>query len=77
MGAIPKWGWILFLIVAIDDILLWFSSPAWPFLLLSFLLFLEEFSSLEGLDLQALWSITQEELLPIHLARSLLKLQQE
>ena len=28
MGAIPKWGWILFLIVAIDDILLWFSSPA-------------------------------------------------
>lgn len=28
MGAIPKWGWILFLIVAIDDILLWLSSPA-------------------------------------------------
>ncbi len=28
MGAIPKWGWILFLIVALDDILLWLSSPA-------------------------------------------------
>ena len=28
MGAIPKWGWILFLIVAFDDILLWLSSPA-------------------------------------------------
>ena len=28
MGAIPKWGWILFLVVAIDDILLWLSSPA-------------------------------------------------
>lgn len=28
MGAIPKWGWILFLIVALDDIFLWLSSPA-------------------------------------------------
>lgn len=28
MGAIPKWGWILFLAVAFDDILLWFTSPA-------------------------------------------------
>jgi len=28
MGAIPKWGWILFLVVAFDDILLWLSSPA-------------------------------------------------
>jgi len=28
VGAIPKWGWILFLIVAFDDILLWFTSPA-------------------------------------------------
>lgn len=28
MGAIPKWGWILFLIVAFDDVLLWLSSPA-------------------------------------------------
>lgn len=28
MGAIPKWGWILFLIVAFDDILLWLASPA-------------------------------------------------
>lgn len=27
MGAIPKWGWILFLIVAFDDILLWLKSP--------------------------------------------------
>lgn len=28
VGAIPKWGWILFLVVAIDDILLWLASPA-------------------------------------------------
>lgn len=27
MGSIPKWGWILFLIVAFDDILLWIKSP--------------------------------------------------
>ena len=27
MGAIPKWGWILFLVVAFDDILLWIKSP--------------------------------------------------
>ena len=27
MGSIPKWGWILFLVVAIDDILLWIKSP--------------------------------------------------
>ena len=27
MGAIPKWAWILFLIVAVDDILLWMQSP--------------------------------------------------
>jgi hypothetical protein len=27
MGAIPKWGWILLLAVAFDDIILWFSSP--------------------------------------------------
>lgn len=28
VGAIPKWAWILFLIVAVDDILLWLASPA-------------------------------------------------
>lgn len=28
MGAIPKWAWILFLIVAFDDIILWLASPA-------------------------------------------------
>lgn len=27
MGSIPKWGWILFLIVAFDDILIWLKSP--------------------------------------------------
>ena len=27
MGAIPKWGWILFLVVAFDDILIWLKSP--------------------------------------------------
>lgn len=27
MGAIPKWGWIIFLLVAFDDIILWFKSP--------------------------------------------------
>ena len=27
MGAIPKWAWILFAIVAFDDIILWFKSP--------------------------------------------------
>lgn len=27
MGSIPKWGWILFLVVAFDDILLWIKSP--------------------------------------------------
>jgi hypothetical protein len=28
VGAIPKWGWILFLVVAFDDILPWLTSPA-------------------------------------------------
>jgi hypothetical protein len=27
MGSIPTWGWILFLLVAFDDILLWLKSP--------------------------------------------------
>lgn len=27
MGAIPKWGWVLFLLVAFDDVLLWLKSP--------------------------------------------------
>lgn len=27
MGSIPKWGWIIFLVVAFDDILLWMASP--------------------------------------------------
>ena len=27
MGSIPTWGWIVFLLVAFDDILLWLHSP--------------------------------------------------
>lgn len=27
MGSIPKWGWLLFIVVAFDDILLWLKSP--------------------------------------------------
>ncbi len=27
MGSIPTWGWIIFLLVAFDDILLWLHSP--------------------------------------------------
>ena len=27
MGSIPTWGWVLFLLVAFDDILLWLHSP--------------------------------------------------
>jgi cobalamin biosynthesis protein CobD/CbiB len=27
MGSIPTWGWVIFLLVAFDDILLWFHSP--------------------------------------------------
>jgi cobalamin biosynthesis protein CobD/CbiB len=27
MGSIPTWGWILFLLVAFDDILVWLKSP--------------------------------------------------
>lgn len=27
MGAIPKWAWIIFGIVAFDDVLLWIKSP--------------------------------------------------
>ena len=27
IGAIPGWAWIVFAIVAFDDILLWFKSP--------------------------------------------------
>jgi len=27
MGAIPKWAWIVFGVVAFDDILLWIKSP--------------------------------------------------
>jgi uncharacterized protein involved in cysteine biosynthesis len=28
MGAIPKWAWILLLVVAMDDALAWISTPA-------------------------------------------------
>lgn len=27
MGSIPTWGWILFLLVSFDDILVWLKSP--------------------------------------------------
>jgi hypothetical protein len=27
VGAIPKWAWIIFLIVAFDDIVIWMQSP--------------------------------------------------
>lgn len=27
MGSIPTWGWILFILVAFDDILVWLKSP--------------------------------------------------
>lgn len=27
MGSIPTWGWVVFLLVAIDDIFLWLHSP--------------------------------------------------
>ena len=27
MGAIPKWAWIVFAVVAFDDIILWVKSP--------------------------------------------------
>lgn len=27
MGSIPVWGWVLFAIVAFDDILIWIKSP--------------------------------------------------
>lgn len=26
-GSIPLWGWIIFLLVALDDVLLWMHSP--------------------------------------------------
>ena len=26
-GSIPLWGWIIFLLVAIDDVFLWLHSP--------------------------------------------------
>lgn len=26
-GSIPVWGWIIFLLVAIDDVFLWLHSP--------------------------------------------------
>ena len=27
MASIPTWGWILFLLVAFDDIIMWMKSP--------------------------------------------------
>lgn len=26
-GSIPLWGWVIFLLVAIDDVFLWLHSP--------------------------------------------------